>query len=568
MQELKKAIVDSDVEQIMKRNVYRMTGSKAILWTPIEFYEFDKSKPMYAYTDFKKIAIFNNTGVNKTLLLLHEVLHITLRHDVRRDKLIRPESLEDAVIFNYASDEAINQFVRKQIYSANNATVDHPNEELMSLVPLSDWQDYLKTGVDLNRDMKLDVEGLPTEVIYMMLKEKSKDGKTQFKIESIEKEKGNCDNKGKEGDNDGEGQSGEGKGKDGKEGQEGQGGSCKEGKDGEGKGGSGSGKEGKDGEGKGGSGSGKGGKEDKDRKDGEGGSNKDGKDGEGKDGKNGKKESYKLVTIIENGKEVYKSIINEEDLKPKDKDKGDNLRKDIRNDIRITINEDHKGNAQQGFGLGNMQQELEFEKINLDLKTALQNTFNAEKAGSININFKKNNKMQYTMNRAHPDRFVKLPAYTSPVIENLDILVDTSGSVPDEEYSRFISIIKDNKKYIKSCNVYMTDGGIQNVIKMNSFNETEFLNAIKKRQGYGGTDYTETFKQFEKNEGKLKIVFTDFLVDIPPKPKGGKEVIWIANLNSKSYINSKSIPYGKVVWYRKEERNRDMPQDQELTHNR
>lgn len=98
----------------------------------------------------------------------------------------------------------------------------------------------------------------------------------------------------------------------------------------------------------------------------------------------------------------------------------------------------------------------------------------------------------------------------------LIILIDSSGSISDEDYSAFLGEIE---KIIKSVNisdgeVVIFDVEIIDKIKIRNGFRNEVINKLKKRVGYGGTNLSEALNYaVKKYKNSYLVLLTDGYVD-------------------------------------------------------
>jgi len=101
-------------------------------------------------------------------------------------------------------------------------------------------------------------------------------------------------------------------------------------------------------------------------------------------------------------------------------------------------------------------------------------------------------------------------------VYNLIVVLDTSGSITDEEYSFFITTIKKLllTTQIRKVRVIMFSNNVT-FDKVYDVEEMDkLLEELKKRRGYGGTVFSTVLKRLEKDENKIDksvIIFTDGL---------------------------------------------------------
>ena len=140
-------------------------------------------------------------------------------------------------------------------------------------------------------------------------------------------------------------------------------------------------------------------------------------------------------------------------------------------------------------------------------------------------------------NFRHPlARKIIVPGYVKEEIEDVVVVIDTSGSISNYQLERFVSELIKIKSYIDEIIVYTTDAKIHEKIKIKDLKEILFKIEFK---GGGGTDFYEVFKEVKKCA--CMIFFTDGYATYPETvPK--YPVLWILTKNSQKR------PWGKVAY--------------------
>ncbi|MBU5682670.1 MAG: hypothetical protein KQA34_03095 [Candidatus Aenigmarchaeota archaeon] len=122
--------------------------------------------------------------------------------------------------------------------------------------------------------------------------------------------------------------------------------------------------------------------------------------------------------------------------------------------------------------------------------------------------FRKISKKSYAIN-------VVLPGQIREEEINLNIVIDTSGSISEEELSKFISEVKNlveqfeigGKIYVHDAKILYKDD-IRNV-------KEDFNVLLKNLKGGGGTSHKEVFEDIRKQFGRvINIIFTDGYSDL------------------------------------------------------
>jgi len=117
--------------------------------------------------------------------------------------------------------------------------------------------------------------------------------------------------------------------------------------------------------------------------------------------------------------------------------------------------------------------------------------------------------------------------------EDVDIVValDTSGSISDKEYEEFLGEILSLARSFKNVKftAILCDAEVHRAIE-DEMDVEWLIEELKKRKGYGGTDFVPVFKWIEENKPycKLLIYFTDLYGGFP-KEKPRYPVIWVVS---------------------------------------
>lgn len=141
--------------------------------------------------------------------------------------------------------------------------------------------------------------------------------------------------------------------------------------------------------------------------------------------------------------------------------------------------------------------------------------------------------------RFFPDHH--LPTLYSHALMNIAIAVDTSGSVSNQDFLRFISEIHSILRMMKPEKITLIqfDTAIKSIDEVRDVNELMRVNF----KGRGGTDVTPVTQWAEKNKPQLLMVFTDG--EFRFKQSNSKiPHIWLIHANPKF-----APPFGKVIHY-------------------
>ena len=182
--------------------------------------------------------------------------------------------------------------------------------------------------------------------------------------------------------------------------------------------------------------------------------------------------------------------------------------------------------------------EIKFAKVNLDFTKKIQNYISSSvTSGCTDVTFMKRNRLNYSLENLD----VLLPKFVSYKLDAV-FAIDTSGSISDSLYKRFLGIILSNMKKVDG-DIVFCDTEIKKVVKIASECPSS-LSKINKRYGQGGTDFDPVFEYTKKHRKRLLVYMTDLCASIPDYPSF--KVVWVVPLSEKNYI--KNVPYGKLIW--------------------
>jgi predicted metal-dependent peptidase len=140
-------------------------------------------------------------------------------------------------------------------------------------------------------------------------------------------------------------------------------------------------------------------------------------------------------------------------------------------------------------------------------------------------------------NHRHPlsDKVI-IPGLVDNEVENIIVVVDTSGSISDRQLSRFASEIAKLSQYVGEITVITTDAEVHEKVKVSS--ASNLLKKLKFKGG-GGTDFRPVFESVKNCLGM--IFFTDACATYPER-KPEYPVLWILTKDHST------PPFGKVAF--------------------
>ena len=134
-----------------------------------------------------------------------------------------------------------------------------------------------------------------------------------------------------------------------------------------------------------------------------------------------------------------------------------------------------------------------------------------------------------------------LPSLYSESLMDLCFAVDTSGSVSDEDFNRFISEVSGVFKMMKpeKLTLIQFDTEIKSVDHIKSLNDLQRV----KFTGRGGTDVTDVLKWANENKPQVLLIFTDVEFH-NPGIETKTDLVWLIHDNTHFRYNM-----GKVIFY-------------------
>ena len=134
-----------------------------------------------------------------------------------------------------------------------------------------------------------------------------------------------------------------------------------------------------------------------------------------------------------------------------------------------------------------------------------------------------------------------LPSLYSESLMDLCFAVDTSGSVSDKDFNRFISEVSGVFKMMKpeKLTLIQFDTEIKSVDHIKSLNDLQRV----KFTGRGGTDVTDVLKWANTNKPQVLLIFTDGEFH-NPGIETKSDLVWLIHDNTHFRYNM-----GKVIFY-------------------
>lgn len=258
--------------------------------------------------------------------------------------------------------------------------------------------------------------------------------------------------------------------------------------------------------------------------------------------------------------------------KPEDKPKDQKSDTQINNPGSNQKQEDGQGKGQQGDGTpqegqgqasASVEQQVQ-DKLN-DVKTQMQMGSNGFSPDGLPDSMKKifdelskpkaawNIILARFLNQASKNNYswrkpnrrffpeFHLPSLYSEGLDRIDFVIDTSGSISEDNFKQFLGEINKVLKQFKPKEIGLSQFD-------HKYRGTEIINEftdLRKVQikGGGGTRIESTMEAVDEFNTKCIIIFTDGYMNLDmPKPK--HEVIWIV------YDNDNFVaPFGKAITY-------------------
>ena len=143
-----------------------------------------------------------------------------------------------------------------------------------------------------------------------------------------------------------------------------------------------------------------------------------------------------------------------------------------------------------------------------------------------------------------------VPTEESKKISKLVFIIDTSASMDKEDFEYACGQIQRLGTLVNKCIVITADTMVQEVIKVKKI-KNELKNKKLKFKGRGGTNMISAFKEAEKHNPDLIILYSDLIIadnigDWPSRPKRS-QCIFLATDDSPVI----EVPYGILIRMRK-----------------
>lgn len=141
---------------------------------------------------------------------------------------------------------------------------------------------------------------------------------------------------------------------------------------------------------------------------------------------------------------------------------------------------------------------------------------------------------------------IYLPSLHGSSMDCIDFAIDTSGSVSEADFRKFMSEIHSVFETFNPENIGIMqfDHGIRDnrrVCSLDEFKDIEFV-------GGGGTNVGPILQEFTKSEGKALVVLTDGYFSHTAAQDPGKPVIWAI------YNNNAFVPkFGEAIHFKMED---------------
>lgn len=153
------------------------------------------------------------------------------------------------------------------------------------------------------------------------------------------------------------------------------------------------------------------------------------------------------------------------------------------------------------------------------------------------------NKNDYSFRKPNKRFFPRhyLPRLHSESLMNIAVAVDTSGSVSDAEFNRFVSETHSILRMMKPEKITI----IQFDTELKSVNDVRNVNDLMKVQftGRGGTEVGPVINWINENKPQLTLIFTDGYFHFREETTA-RDIVWLIHDN-----DDFTAPYGKVIKY-------------------
>ncbi len=212
----------------------------------------------------------------------------------------------------------------------------------------------------------------------------------------------------------------------------------------------------------------------------------------------------------------YEGTINLDLNSPTSSEDGSSLSDELKSEIRSIINNLLNKQTGRGFTKGTIYEYLEkISALEIPWEILLENAIQTTMVKS------NTNKTWKSIRKKYRHIGVTLPDTSKDAImDNLYIVLDTSGSMSTLDLEKFMSLIIQSINYFKTIKIIQHDYSIQNILDLNRDNFEMEKENIFNVYGRGGTSHSYCFEYIENqffNEDEkigLIILCTDYGSDI------------------------------------------------------
>ena len=125
---------------------------------------------------------------------------------------------------------------------------------------------------------------------------------------------------------------------------------------------------------------------------------------------------------------------------------------------------------------------------------------------------------------------------------NVNIIIDTSGSIGDDNLKKALSLVKGFLQMGNTVTLYFNDTGFEK----HQLNSMSDYNKLKKRQkilGGGGSVFKSVIEEFTKKKKEFVILYTDLFIDVEEINKKTIVICDSKNFNRKEFDKLKVIKF-------------------------
>jgi predicted metal-dependent peptidase len=258
-------------------------------------------------------------------------------------------------------------------------------------------------------------------------------------------------------------------------------------------------------------------------------------------GNNDGKTKYKVKIKGQEDQEFTPDIDSNPDDPEKAEEASGEKSDELKENLRAIINANKDSELTRGMEGGNLLQYIkELVKIEIPWNELLEIAIKSHTIPSIEERSWKNPMKRM---RVHG---ITIPGEgTDVTASTMVVIIDTSGSVGDDDLAKFLSICTDSLIHFDRLVVIQHDSAITKTTIVDKENMEFGLDDVAHFAGRGGTSHTEVFVRLEEmwqedDEVGLVVMLTDFYSDVEENWRSGK-FNWVEDYPVKVCLNHSQV---------------------------